>query len=262
MRQANRLRILVVEDDLRMAELLRTGLAESGHRTLAAASAEEAQPLLDQLTFDAIVLDIGLPGRSGYTIAHHLRQRPNPPAIVMLTALNQEDQVVCGLEAGADDYLTKPFSLPELVARIASAVRRTRIAALDDLSFGPFQLDVQKHRLFLIRTDAGAEVRTEVHLARNEYLLLRALLLHRGEPVPRRQLLQSVWGARSISHGALDTLVNTLREKLNPGRQGLIATVRGIGYCLAEETACPGDIDAPQGTSHTLQGTSHTRSIA
>jgi DNA-binding response OmpR family regulator len=128
------LHILIIEDDPRMVELLRTGLWEKGHSIVTATTAEEGQQLVDEKRFDAMVLDIGLPGRSGYTIAQHLRKRPNRPAIVMLTALNQEDYIVGGLNAGADDYVTKPFSFRELVARITSAVRRTRIAAADDFS--------------------------------------------------------------------------------------------------------------------------------
>jgi len=222
------LRILVIEDDPRMVELLRTGLAERGHSIATAATAEEGQRLVDRQKFDAIVLDIGLPGRSGYAVAEHLRERPNRPAILMLTALNREDQVVSGLDAGADDYLTKPFSFPELVARIHSASRRARLAVADDLTFGPFVLDTKNRRLL--------RDRTPIHITRGEYLLLRALTVNRGEVVSRRQLMQAIWGTTIVSHGALDTLVNAVREKLNPGQPGLIVTIRGTGYSLADET--------------------------
>ena len=226
------LRILVIEDDPRMVELLRTGLWERGHSIVTATTAEEGRQLADENSFDAIVLDIGLPDRSGATIARHLIQRGDRPAIVMLTALNQEDQVVEGLDAGADDYLTKPFSFPELAARIASAVRRTRIAASGDSTFGPFRFDIAKRRLF--------RHHEEIHITPNEYLLLRTLVLNHGEVVSRRQLLQSVWEDAAASHGALDTLVNSLREKLNEGQPGLIVTERGVGYSLAEvNTAGP-----------------------
>jgi len=227
----------VIEDDPRMVELLRTGLSEKGHNVVTAISAEQGQKLVDDERFDAIVLDIGLPGRSGYTIAQHLRERPNRPAIVMLTALSQEDHVVGGLDAGADDYVTKPFSFPELLARITSAARRRRIAMAQDFAFGPFKLDVQKHRLLYNRA--------EVHVTRSEYLLLRMLALHRGEVVSRRQLIQAVWGNTIASHGALDTLVNSLRDKLGAEQPGLISTARGLGYSLAEEADLCGN-DTPQ----------------
>jgi DNA-binding response OmpR family regulator len=220
--------ILVIEDDARMAELLRAGLAERGHSVMVAQTAEEGLELIDRESFDAIVLDIGLPGKSGYAVAAQLSQRTNRPAMVMLTALNQEDSVVCGLDAGADDYLTKPFSFPELAARLIAATRRTRMAAAGKFCFGPFQLDIAQRRLW-----SG---QTEIFLSRSEYLLLRALALKRGEAVSRRKLMQAVWGTTAIRPGALDTLMNTLRDKLDAEQTGLIATIRGIGYCLAEDT--------------------------
>jgi DNA-binding response OmpR family regulator len=223
------LRILVIEDDLRMVELLRTGFWERGHSIVTATTADEGQQLADENTFDAIVLDIGLPDRSGYSVAEHLSKRSDRPAIVMLTALSKEDHVVCGLDAGADDYLTKPFSFPELVARIISAARRSRIAARDQFCFGPFRLDIQTSRLCC---DC-----IEVHITRSEYLLLRALALNHGEVVSRRKLVQAVWGTTVMSHSALDSLMNTLREKLHAEQPGLISTVRGIGYSLVESVA-------------------------
>ena len=222
------MRILVVEDDVRMLELLCNGLTEAGHTVTIASDGEAGLSLAVAQEFDAIVLDVSLPGRSGYSIAEFLRHRPTRPAIVMLTALNKEDNIVYGLDAGADDYLTKPFSFPELIARIASAVRRARVASTDHFSFGRFYLDIAKRRLFC----QGAEV----HITRSEYLLLRALAMHRGEIVTRRQLIQAVWGASVVSHGSLDTLVNGLREKLNLQQEGLISTVRGSGYTLLEDS--------------------------
>lgn len=224
---AEMMRILVVEDDLRMLELLRTGLSESGFEVTTAADGDSGLSLALTHRFDAVVLDIGLPGRSGYSIAAHLRQHSKPPAMVMLTALNKEDHIVCGLDAGADDYITKPFSFPELVARIHSVARRIRIASADHFSFGPFRLDAAGRRLFCDNS--------EVHITRSEYLLLRALALHRGEVVSRRQLMQAVWGSTITSPGALDTLVNILREKLNAGNPDQIRTVRGSGYTLVAD---------------------------
>jgi DNA-binding response OmpR family regulator len=223
------MRILAIEDDLRMLELLRTGLQEAGHTVTTAEDGEKGLEVALTREFDAILLDIGLPGRSGYNITQHLLPRPNRPAIIMLTALDKEDNIVYGLDAGADDYITKPFSFPELIARIASAVRRTRIIAADHFVFGPFKLDISKRRL--LRDHA------EIHITRSEYLLVRALALHRGETVSRRKLMQEVWGASAVSHGALDTLVNTLREKMDNDEFGLIATVRGSGYSLVEDSA-------------------------
>jgi DNA-binding response OmpR family regulator len=218
------LRILIIEDDPRMIELLRTGLWEKGHSIVTATSAGEGERLLDENSFDAILLDVGLPDRSGYTVAKHLSARPARPAIVMLTALSHEDNIVCGLDAGADDYLTKPFSFPELMARIAAAARRTRFASSVHFAFGPFRLDIAKRRLSCSQS--------EIHITHSEYLLLRELAMNSGEVVSRRQLAQAVWGQAPMSHTSLDSLVNTLRGKLNAEQPGLISTIRGRGYLL------------------------------
>jgi DNA-binding response OmpR family regulator len=220
------LQILVIEDDPRMVELLRIGLVERGHSVATASTSMAARRLLDEAIFDAVVLDIGLPDSSGFSVVDHLRERSNRPAVIMLTAFSQEDHIVRGLNAGADDYLSKPFSFPELVARIISAVRRTRTAATSVFPFGPFRLDISKHKLLCDHN--------EIHITRSEYLLLRALAPKRGEVVPRRQLMQAVWGTLAVSNGSLDTLVNTVREKLDAHQPGLLSTVRGSGYSLAE----------------------------
>lgn len=222
------LRILIVEDDSRMVESLELGLRELGHLTSAATSAEQGQWLLGKDEFDAILLDVQLPGQSGYSVMHALRDRPRRPAIVMLTALNQEDHVVWGLDAGADDYVTKPFSFPVLVARISSAVRRARSATANELCFGPFRVDTLTRRLF--------HQDIEIHVSRNEYLLLHELTLNRGGVVLRRQLMMAIWGTTSISNGALDVLVNSLRERLGSAHLDLIATVRGKGYALLDNS--------------------------
>lgn len=227
MRAHGNLRVLVIEDDPRMVEVLHTGLRESGHTVVTAGTAEEGIRIADEGGFDAIVLDIGLPGRNGYAVTEHLRDRPSRPAIIMLTALNHEDHVVYGLDSGADDYLTKPFSFRELLARIVSAARCNQLAAARHLCFGSFRLDVAQRRLYCNRN--------EVHITRAEFLLLRALALHRGQTVPRRELIHAIWESASVSHGALNTLVNALREKLHALQPGLISTVRGGGYSLVED---------------------------
>jgi DNA-binding response OmpR family regulator len=210
-----------------MLEFLRTGLREKGHSIVTARTAAEGRRLVDEHTLDAVVLDIGLPDHSGYTIAHYLQNRSGRPAIVMLTAFNQEDSVVYGLDAGADDYITKPFSFAELIARIGSAARRARMAAVNDFCFGPFQLDTIRRQLLCNRNN--------VHITPSEYLLLHVLVLNRGGIVSRRQLMKAVWGTTAISNGKLDGLVNTLRDKFNPEYAGMISTIRGSGYSLLEE---------------------------
>ena len=212
-----------------MLELLRRGLWERGHSIVTATTAQEGQGLATAHEFDAIVLDVGLPDRSGYTVAEQLRQRPDRPAIVMLTALSEEDHVVSGLDSGADDYLTKPFSFPELAARIGAASRRARLSKAGEVCFGQFLLDLKRRRL--------TRECVEVHVTRSEYLLLRELALHQEDTVSRRQLMRAVWGNTQVAHGSLDTLMGALREKLDVAGTGLIQTVRGLGYSLRRQEA-------------------------
>ena len=221
MKALAKLRILVIEDDSRMLEFLRTGLRQGGHCVVIAKTAEQGRRIADQGGFDAVVLRGDLPGQNGFALAQQLQERPDGPAIVTLAPSRD------GLDSGADGSLNGPISLPELLARIDSAVRRTRTPAPDHMSFGPFHLDIGKRRL---TCDHG-----QIQITRSEYLLLRALVLHRGQTVPRRQLVQAVWGTTTISHGTLDTLVNTLRGKLNLRQPWLIATVGGAGYALVED---------------------------
>jgi two-component system copper resistance phosphate regulon response regulator CusR len=222
MKALAKLRILVIEDDSRMLEFLRTGLRQGGHSVVIAKGPEQGRRIVDHGGFDAIVLRGDLPGQNGFAaLAQQLQERPDGPAILTLAPSRD------GLNAGADGSLNGPFSLPELLARLDSAVRRIRTPAPDHMSFGPFHLDIGKRRL---TCDHGP-----IQITRSEYLLLRALVMHRGETVPRRQLVQAVWGTTTISHGTLDTLVNTLRGKLNLRQPWLIATMGGAGYALVED---------------------------
>ena len=223
------LRILIIEDDPRMADVLRRGLWERGHTIMAAATAAEGEQLAETHEFDAIVLDVGLPDRSGFSVAERLRGRPDRPAIVMLTSQREEDHIVAGLDSGADDYVTKPFSFSELIARIGSASRRSRFSKTGEIRFGGFLLDLQQHRLL-----HGSH---EVHLTRSEFLLLRELALRCGEPVLRRQLIAAVWGTTQVTQGALDTLIGTLRDRLDAAGDSPIATLRGQGYMLQRGAA-------------------------
>jgi DNA-binding response OmpR family regulator len=214
-----------------MLDLLRRGLWERGHSVVTAPTAQEGQELAEQHDFDVVVLDVGLPDRSGHTVARNLRGRPNPPAILMLTAQSDLDQVVSGLESGADDYVTKPFSFSELVARIGSASRRSRLTRAGEIVFGDFVLNLKRRCLLRDHVD--------LHLTRSEYLLLRELALRHGDVVPRRQLMQAIWGTAHVTQGALDTLVGVLRDKLDGPATRYIHTERGSGYALLRDPILP-----------------------
>lgn len=227
MKHAITLRILVVEDDTRMLELLCRGLRESGHAVMPASDGQSGLELATGFSFDIIVLDIGLPHLDGYDITRALRAQEKAARIIMLTARDTEDDIIRGLDLGADDYLIKPFSFPELLARIQALAR----PALG--SGAHTQLALDPARLTVMRNN------TAIQLTRTEFLLLSSLTEVAGRPVARHQLIESVWGKQhSVHSNTLDVLVNALRAKLDaPFASKLISTVRGTGYCLRlEET--------------------------
>jgi DNA-binding response OmpR family regulator len=229
------MRILVIEDEPRMSALLFKGLSEHSHEvTVALNGAEGLKCTLDG-EFDVILLDLGLPDLSGYDVAQVLRERRCPASILMLTAYNKEDEIVRGLNIGADDYLVKPFSFPELLARLRAITRSSPEPAPTNVTIADMVVDKAQHKVK--RGGLGIE------LTRTEFLLLEALAQNSPHVVPRARLIEEVWGERAeVTPGALDVLVNSLRGKLDaPFPAKLLYTVRGSGYQLrAEEPALEG----------------------
>jgi len=221
--------VLVVEDEPQIQELLAVNLEHAGHRVRRAASAEEAEAAIRAALPDVVVLDWMLPGESGLSFARRLRgdARTRELPIVMLTARAMESDKISGLEAGADDYLTKPFSPRELNARIKAVLRR-RAPQLsgDSVEIEGLRLDPATHRV-----SAGSE---RIALSPSEFKLLHFLLTHPGRVYSRAQLLDHVWGDHVyIEERTVDVHIRRLRKALEPtGHQRLIDTVRGAGYGL------------------------------
>ena len=221
--------ILVVEDEPQIQELLAVNLEHAGHRVRRAASAEEAEAAIRAALPDVLVLDWMLPGESGLSLARRLRSdtRTKDLPILMLTARAMENDKISGLEAGADDYLTKPFSPRELNARIKAVLRR-RAPQLsgDAVEIEGLRLDPATHRV-----SAGAE---RISLSPSEFKLLHFLLTHPGRVYSRAQLLDQVWGDHVyIEERTVDVHIRRLRKALEAsGHDRLIDTVRGAGYGL------------------------------
>jgi DNA-binding response OmpR family regulator len=222
--------LLLAEDEKRMVELLRKGLEEEGHSVVCAKDGIEALELSRIYNFDMIILDVMMPRMDGYEVLRKLRADRVPAPILMLTAKDSVQDIVQGLDLGADDYLTKPFSFTELLARLRAVRRRASIPQptclqVDDLVLNPATRDV---------TRAGIKL----PLTRTEYSLLERLMDRAGNVVPRRQLIESVWGFdREIEENTLDAFVRLLRSKVDAnGRRKLIQTVRGVGYMLRVES--------------------------
>ena len=224
------MRLLVVEDEPRMLELLRRGLTEEGHTVLCVADGDRARLKLRQQEFDVVILDVMLPKISGFELALQVRRERNVTPILMLTARDSVPDIVHGLELGADDYMTKPFSFSELLLRLRAVKRRASACQPPKLQVGDLWLDPMTHEV----SRAGEAI----SLTRTEYNLLERLMSNAGRVVPRDMLILSVWGRKAeIEDNTLDAFIRLLRNKVdNQGREQLIRTVRGVGYMVKRET--------------------------
>jgi two-component system phosphate regulon response regulator OmpR len=219
--------ILVVDDDRRIRALLQRYLAEHGYRVSTAGNAREARARLEGLVFDALVLDVMMPGESGFDLARAIRAEKTTP-ILMLTARADAADRVTGLEIGADDYLPKPFEPRELLLRLGNILKRAPSAAParatpEVVRFGPFVFRIDRGEL-----SRGEEI---VRLTDRERDMLRVLATAFGEVVPRDDL---AGGAGAVAERTIDVQVNRLRRKIevDPGNPRWLATVRGQGYRL------------------------------
>ncbi|MBI4274128.1 MAG: phosphate regulon transcriptional regulator PhoB [Rhizobiales bacterium] len=226
--------ILIVEDEEPLTLLLRYNLESEGYDVETVGRGDEADTRLKERVPDLIVLDWMLPGLSGIELCRRLRARPetkNLP-IIMLTARGEESERVRGLATGADDYIVKPFSVPELVARVGALLRRAKPERIADvLTLGDIELDRQKKRV----SRAGRDV----DLGPTEYRLLEFFMERPGRVLSREQLLDGVWGSEVyIDERTVDVHVGRLRKALNRGRAvDPIRTVRGAGYALNDRFA-------------------------
>lgn len=225
--------ILVVEDEPAIQELIAANLARAGHHVVRAPDAETAQRIVRDALPDLVLLDWMLPGMSGIELARRLRadERTRAIPIIMLTARGEEQDRVAGLEMGADDYVTKPFSPRELMARIKAVLRRRAPQTTEDpVEVGGLRLDPATHRV-------SSEGR-ELSLGPTEFRLLHFLMTHPERVHSRAQLLDQVWGDHVfVEERTVDVHVRRLRAALEPsGHDALIQTVRGSGYRFSAQT--------------------------
>jgi DNA-binding response OmpR family regulator len=223
------MRILVVEDDRKVAGFIAQGLREEGYSVDHASDGDEATMLAHVNQYDVILLDLTLPKKNGLQIAGELRREGRQTPIIMLTARDATEDIIRGLNAGADDYLAKPFRFDELLARIRALVRRGGAARTEILTHGPVTLDRPRHKV----TVNGKRL----DLTAKEFHLLEHLLLHVGTVVRRTDLLEKVWDMSfDPETNVVDVHVANLRRKLRePGGVELIHTVRGVGYRIGDD---------------------------
>ena len=215
--------ILVVEDDARMAALLKRGLSGEGHRVFVASNGREALEYVEARAYDVIVLDVLLPVLNGFDVARRLREAGDRTPILMVTARDAPRDAVRGLDSGADDYLTKPFAFEELLARVRSVSRRGPIPKDVKLTAGDLRLDPASREV--VRGERRIEVTPR------EFQVLELLMRRAGRVVSRDSLIDIVWGGDSdVTTNTVDAFVSALRRKLElDGEPRLIHTARGIG---------------------------------
>jgi two-component system response regulator MprA len=222
------MRVLIIEDEKGMAELLKKGLEEENHRVALAFDGLEGLELARLYEFDAIVLDLMLPRVDGFEVARRLRHAGNQTPILILTARDAVPDIVKGLDLGADDYLTKPFSFEEFLARLRTVARRGSAPRPTCLKVADLTLDPASRQ--------ALRGRQPIRLSPTEYRLLELLMRRAGRVVTRTAIVEAVWGLENdIEENTLDAFVRLLRGKVDKGfSPKLIQTVRGVGYCLRE----------------------------
>ncbi len=225
-------KIMVVEDEESLGVLLRYNLESEGYQVEVVTRGDEAEIRLQENVPDLLVLDWMLPAVSGIELCRRLRMRPETERlpIIMLTARGEESDRVRGLATGADDYLVKPFSTPEFVARVKALLRRAKPEVLSSvLKVGDILLDRESHRVY--------RKKSEIRLGPTEFRLLEFMMQHPGRVFSRGQLLDNVWGETIyIDERTVDVHVGRLRKAVNTGRlPDVIRTVRGAGYAISDE---------------------------
>jgi DNA-binding response OmpR family regulator len=222
------LRILVIEDEKKMADLLESGLSEEGHSILVADTAASGLALALEESFDVVVLDLMLPGFDGFEVTRRLRKAGQTTPVLMLTARNSVGDIVQGLSSGADDYLRKPFSFEELLARLLALSRRGPVVQQVELRVDDLSLDTSTHQV-----KRNHEL---IALTKKEYMLLEFLMRNTGHVLSRDTIIQAVWGYDGTTeNNTLEAFIKLLRKKIDDGHtKKLIQTVRGFGYKIGK----------------------------
>jgi two-component system OmpR family response regulator len=220
------MRLLIVEDEIKLANVLRRGLEQEGYAVDAVADGSDAIWMASENDYDCIVLDVMIPGQDGIEVCRALRSRSVWTPIIIVTARGAVQDKVRGLDVGADDYLTKPFSFEELVARVRALIRRGAVERPAELMIGELSLDPARRRVV-----RGGR---EISLTPKEFSLLEFFMRHPGEVLTRTRIREHVWDwSFEGSSNVVDVYVRYLREKIDrPFPTPLIRTVRGVGYAI------------------------------
>ncbi len=221
-------RVLVAEDEAPLLDLIRLSLEANNYQVFTATDGQQALEIFDKTPVDLVILDVMMPKLDGFTVCQEIRRQSDVP-IMIITALGNTSDVVKGLEAGADDYISKPFTFKEVLARVKALLRRAEWAKEDfsarNITIGDISVDVETQEV-IVRDK-------NIHLAPTEFALLRYLMERAGKPVNKRDIFQAVWGTEYVGGTNLvEVAVRRLREKIeeDPSKPVYIQTVRGVGY--------------------------------
>ncbi|MEY4918026.1 MAG: DNA-binding response regulator in two-component regulatory system with CusS [Verrucomicrobiota bacterium] len=225
------MRILLAEDEPKVAEHVRLGLTAEGYAVDVAVDGDEAIWLAEENQYDALLLDVTMPHKDGFTVVRHLRRKQILAPVIFITARDDVQDKVRGLDAGADDYLTKPFSITELLARLRAVLRRQRPFASTVVRVGDLELDLVSHE--------ARRAGEQIVLTPREFALLEFLISNSPKPVSKTAIVEHVWDQHFDSEtNVVNVYVNMLRKKIDrAGLTPLIHTVRGVGFALREEAA-------------------------
>jgi len=223
------MRILLVEDERKLSTVIKRGLKEIHYAVDLADNGNDALFMAQTNPYDLIILDIMLPGRDGISICRQLRKDKNTTSILMLTARDDVEDKISGLDAGADDYLTKPFSFPEFLARVRALLRRKNTEKSSRLKIADLELDQL--------TRKASRAGNQIELTATEYSLLEYLMLHAGQVVTRTMISEHVWNDDFDSFSnVINVYINYLRKKIDrPQEKQLIHSLRGVGYVLEDK---------------------------
>ena len=223
------MRILLAEDEPKVAEHVRIGLLAEGYAVDVASDGDEAIWLAEENQYDALLLDVTMPHKDGFTVVRHLRRKQIHTPVIFLTARDDVEDKVRGLDAGADDYLTKPYSISELLARLRAVLRRQRPQATTVIRVADLELDLVAHE--------ARRAGNQIELTPREFALLEFLLSSSPKPVSKTAIVEHIWDQHFDSEtNVVNVYVNLLRKKIDrPGLVPLIQTIRGIGFALREE---------------------------
>lgn len=226
------MRLLLVEDDVLVASGIKLGLAHAGYAVDWVGSAERALEVSQAEVFDVAIIDIGLPSMDGLALTQALREQGHTMPVLILTARDALQDRVQGLDRGADDYMVKPFELPELLARLRALLRRSQAATSAVLRFGPIELDMALRQASIQPSEPSASARLPLELGPREWTVMEYLMLQAPKPANKDKLLQALTGwDKEITPNAVEVYISRLRAKLEPHGVAL-RSIRGFGYRL------------------------------